>query len=483
MRDVSIRSTILRGGVFATLAALAMALLIVPPASACDDPVYVVAKQKWQPEPYTLMVAWQPGNFDAQTFNATLGQARGEWMDEVLVNLYPLMHDMSNPVKLAYDRKMFEQAGATGYPFVMLVDADGKATHRFPTLAEARERLTPEDPDNPRPFGAPAPVTLEAPPARVVVVYDNQLKRNDPENPEAAATPTIDVAKAWVADIAKTPLAEVSKADLVDFRSPGADKALIDSLQLKPLPVVVVADPDNVPVVTFDTLPTNEQLKALALSPVRDRILQTINPVLGPDGRPTGPDTAMIVLFCYGTDAQKSATSLAATRKAADLASNMFQVDVPVIEMDPTDPRERYLAQQIRHKAGQAEPTVVPIIGRGKAMDIFTAPTQAEPLLDLIHMAFRPCGCEVVPRDFGRDLLMGPGGGPWAPYDSKLAAAAAKVKPEQVKMDKATEELVAASFGVNPKTWIGIGGAALLALAVIGGLLLWAKSRTVPGSR
>ncbi len=462
----------------ALLAVLIVGVGVMPVGlRACDDATYVVAKQKWPLEFYPLLLAWQPGVGDPKAFESAVRQ---DWLTPQ-VNLYPLAFNMSEPVRLAQDRQLLADIGIAGYPLVVVVDQAGQTLARFQTLAEARLRLRPPSTQPEVVSYGMHRIELERPADRIAILFDPQAQALEQDEPAADAesptnetfTPTSDRtepaqpalvpsrrrAEQWAKSIAGQPLAGTSKTELIDLRNPGAGQALVAELKLRPLPVCVLGNPDGQVVEAFDRVPTPEEIAKMVLSPVRDRLVRTL----------AEPEVAFTILFVYGGSLEANVQSLAAVQQAARQAGELRKIRIPVIEADPADPREECLMRQVGYTSGQEQPIIVPVLGQGKAMNPMTGPIGSDDVLDAIQLAFWACGCSTVPRDIGRDLLLGAGGGPWKPFDSPMAIALHKSDPAAgMVVDELSREMALASFGVDPKMWLWVGLAAVGGLGLIG---------------
>ncbi|MCG3181170.1 MAG: hypothetical protein BIFFINMI_03545 [Phycisphaerae bacterium] len=511
------------------LALAATALLAPLAGDACDDPVFVVARTQWQREYFALVAAWQPGNFDPAAWDARIAEA-SKPLDEggflnVEINLVPTAFNMSLP---SFNRQLLDQMGLSGYPLVVMLDGKGKpmtlseapdpdagsyyrpreVPARFASLAEARDRLTPLKEGELPAFGAPSKLALDPQhmPARIVIIYDKELKANDPDHPKADPTPTETLAREWAKALAASPLALLNVATLVDVRQPGENADLIAQLQLKLLPWIALVNQDQETVATLAGIPSVDELKRICFSPIRDKVATTLlgprsdepeqmtvtatpgqeppdaaagpQGASGPDGEgvfgaepgvadPNAPragegEVALVFLLVRGTDAQATdAMRKACAAVGADAEKNLH-VKVPTIELDPRDVREEYLLKQIDRDPKAANPTLVPIMGMGRALNVINKPVDENDLWDFVQMVFQNCACTMQPRDFGRDLLMargGPNGGnvAWTPFG-------------------APEDAATASAGWRLSHWLLFGTVAMLGLLLTGGLVMWARS-------
>jgi hypothetical protein len=316
---------------------------------------------------------------------------------------------------------------------------------------------------------------------------------------------------------------------LVDVREPAEHSGLVEALQLRTLPQIVLADPDLKRVVAFDAPPSDQELARICFSPTRDLIVRTLlsgqkpmpvdgaevmpvidEPTTQPEADMADPaanldpnapappkwsedDVAMVLLFVPGTDASAAESIRKVVHQASNQAKQYFKARVPVIELDPSDQREHYFLKQLGHATDKAEPTIAFIMGKGKALDVIAEPSKLGAdldlqLLDRVQVAFHDCGCTVQPRDLGRDLLMARTPEAFAdlaaadekvdaivtPADSKQATASVGPAHEGIgPTDLASGEGAAESGDSNRSKLLWAGGAGVLLLIV--GLFVWLR--------
>jgi hypothetical protein len=99
------------------------------------------------------------------------------------------------------------------------------------------------------------------------------------------------------------------------------------------------------------------------------------------------------------------------------LPGSELYADVPlvlkfsVLTIDPADPRERFLVQLLTGLRQQAfdagEPLLVPVFGRGRALEVIPGEDLQGPLAgDLTRFLCGACSCQVKEQNPGFDLLM-----------------------------------------------------------------------------
>ena len=82
-----------------------------------------------------------------------------------------------------------------------------------------------------------------------------------------------------------------------------------------------------------------------------------------------------------------------------------------VLEVDPSDPKEQYLVRQLQGFHADAtidgEPLIVPIFGRGRALEVIPASQlNADLVHDLTEFLCGACSCQVKEQNPGFDLLL-----------------------------------------------------------------------------
>lgn len=96
----------------------------------------------------------------------------------------------------------------------------------------------------------------------------------------------------------------------------------------------------------------------------------------------------------------------------SELFSEMpLLIQFSVLEIDRSDPKEQYLVQQLSGFQSQAvaadEPLVVPIFGRGRALEVIPASQLNEDLVfELTEFLCGACSCQVKEQNPGFDLLL-----------------------------------------------------------------------------
>ena len=82
-----------------------------------------------------------------------------------------------------------------------------------------------------------------------------------------------------------------------------------------------------------------------------------------------------------------------------------------VLEIDPNDPKEQYLVRQLKgfhaNTVADDEPLIVPIFGRGRALEVIpAAQLNADLVHDLTEFLCGACSCQVKEQNPGFDLLL-----------------------------------------------------------------------------
>jgi len=82
-----------------------------------------------------------------------------------------------------------------------------------------------------------------------------------------------------------------------------------------------------------------------------------------------------------------------------------------VLEIDPGDPREQFLVQQLTGFQADAatggEPLIVPVFGRGRALEVIpAAQLNADLIYELTEYLCGACSCQVKEQNPGFDLLL-----------------------------------------------------------------------------
>ena len=82
-----------------------------------------------------------------------------------------------------------------------------------------------------------------------------------------------------------------------------------------------------------------------------------------------------------------------------------------VLEIDPGDPREQFLVQQLTgfqaDAATAGEPLIIPVFGRGRALEVIPAPQlNADLIHDLTEYLCGACSCQIKEQNPGFDLLL-----------------------------------------------------------------------------
>jgi len=82
-----------------------------------------------------------------------------------------------------------------------------------------------------------------------------------------------------------------------------------------------------------------------------------------------------------------------------------------VLEIDPGDPKEQYLVRQLKgfhaNTVADDEPLIVPVFGRGRALEVIPASQlNADLIHDLTEFLCGACSCQVKEQNPGFDLLL-----------------------------------------------------------------------------
>jgi len=99
------------------------------------------------------------------------------------------------------------------------------------------------------------------------------------------------------------------------------------------------------------------------------------------------------------------------------LPGSELYADVPLVvkfsllELDPQDPREKFLLALLtvvrQREYAEGEPLLVPVFGRGRALEVIPASDLSSHLMhDLTFFLSGACSCQVKERNPGFDLLM-----------------------------------------------------------------------------
>ena len=106
-----------------------------------------------------------------------------------------------------------------------------------------------------------------------------------------------------------------------------------------------------------------------------------------------------------------------------------------LLEIDPKDPEEAFLTglfTQIQPEAfGEGEPLIVPVFGRGRALEVIPASSFSDRLMqDLSVFLSGACSCQVKEQNPGFDLLMS------TDWDTELFGEGVAPPPERTTRDR-----------------------------------------------
>jgi hypothetical protein len=419
-------------------------------AVACDIPIYKVASQEWPPEPYMLYMYTQEGLKANTPADALLKKSFDTWLTAANLGLIHL--DVRKSM-LQEDRMLMQDKGIQSLPTFILVDKDGVKVSAAGTLnAETWKAfdaaMKPAGPFTVLAFTSPAgePV-LDRPkdptPFPLTVIdfnqaTDEQLKRaqdlgiqryrvphsvllNKDGLKIAEAFGKLD-AKAWeqfkrasaptgpfkVIAFTKTelgaPLTEAEKTaplpvTVVDLDKPDKDgQAWIDRLKVSNLPAMLLMSPRGAELATLGPTLAEPELRRLTETPKKAEIVKVL----------AAKDHIGIILFIKSKDAKASAAALAATKDAITRGARLFEGKIGLVEIDPADPKEETLFQNLKMKPDGAEPTVLMVFGPGKILGAppLTWKFTSDDVLDLIQIVMQNCSCVIQPSDLGEDLLL-----------------------------------------------------------------------------
>lgn len=107
-----------------------------------------------------------------------------------------------------------------------------------------------------------------------------------------------------------------------------------------------------------------------------------------------------------------------------------------ILEIDPNDPAEQFLVKLFTgfqpESAAAGEPLLVPVFGRGRALEVIPADRLDAPLVgDLTRYLCGACSCQVKERNPGFDLLLS------TPWDRELFGEDGQLPPPAKEFDPA----------------------------------------------
>ena len=139
---------------------------------------------------------------------------------------------------------------------------------------------------------------------------------------------------------------------------------------------------------------------------------------------------AIVWLLLKSADEQKTAAVREVLKQQCDELPNKIELpegiglpgselysEVPlllqfsILEIDPSDPKEQYLVRQLTgfhiDAATAGEPLIIPVFGRGRALEVIPASQlNADLIHDLTEFLCGACSCQVKEQNPGFDLLL-----------------------------------------------------------------------------
>lgn len=426
-------------------------VLVVPvgPASACDVPIYQVAAEQWRPEPYGLFFWTQEGLKANDHLDKTIKTVLDNRKE--FANVDVIRVDVHRPM-LQEDRELMANRGIRALPYAVLLDGQGRTvTTLTGKLDEAawkqlQAAAKPVGPfrviafTNTR-FGRPAIDTSKPTPIplvaidlgeateeqealaekyrigwgqrpRAVLVDKDGQKITDVEGVlDAAAWAKLEAAAApqppfKVIAFTKAELGSPLPAGdhptafpvtVVDLdRADAAGKALAETHKVTNLPLVTLVSPRGKEIANFAADLGEGHLRETLQSPARAQIVKELKGKIA------------VLLVLRSKDQKANEKVLKIVRDGVSRGRRLFEGQIGLVEVDPTDAREEALFRMLGLPRDGKEPVVYAVFGPGKVLGVppLKGDFTSDDVLDVVQIVLGPCSCIIEPTVLGEDLLL-----------------------------------------------------------------------------
>ena len=155
----------------------------------------------------------------------------------------------------------------------------------------------------------------------------------------------------------------------------------------------VLVSPRGKVLARFESPPTAKELSPLVRSPKRSEIVKALI------------DGDVVVLVWAGPKAPHAKANLKRVREEIKLAHDLYDPISKLITLDPTDPAERTLVENLGIKAAAASEGFVVILPRGRCLPPIRGAIKEDAVLDRLNYLFTVC-VFCFPHQFNESLLL-----------------------------------------------------------------------------